>query len=231
MIAALRLYSVLWDKPISKTVGSPVEQLGQRVGRVATGVYNKIMNLRALDPRVEQKGLPGGSKTDREVWEEFYDVKTNSIDEVKLEAEYQRLWGSFAGFKSPEPRLDDEVERLETKSLDQLLEAYRAKASKGKPKRREVQQLTYERDALVVAITRKRAEYHCEVDGCTSPTFLTDEGERYVEVHHLIPLAQGGKDEIENTACLCPVHHREVHHGQSRKKLTSFLVGKRTITI
>ena len=94
-------------------------------------------------------------------------------------------------------------------------------------KRREVQQLIYERDALVVAITRKRAGYRCEVEGCTSPAFLTDDGERYVEAHHLVPLAQGGKDEIENTACLCPTHHREVHHGRSRRDLTASLLAKR----
>jgi len=34
-----------------------------------------------------------------------------------------------------------------------------------------------------------------------------------VDVHHLIPRSEGGKDEAYNLAVLCPNHHREVHIG------------------
>lgn len=227
VVAALRLYASLWDKPISKTIGSPVERLSQQIGRVPTGVYNKLMNLRALDPRVDQKGLAGGSKTDREVWAEFFDAATNSIDHRRLAQEYERLWKSIEAGVT-EPRLQEEIRRLNQKPLEQLLDAYRNKSPIEKPRRKDAQQLVYERSPLVIAITRKRAGYACEVEGCTSPTFVTDEGERFVEVHHLIPLAQGGEDTIENTACLCPTHHREIHHGKLRHLLTASLRARRS---
>jgi predicted HNH restriction endonuclease len=223
VVAALHLYASLWDKPISKTIGSPVEQLAQQIGRVSTGVYNKLMNLRALDPRVDQKGLPGGSKTDREVWAEFFDGAANAIDERRLDQEYPRLWQAVETAQATEPRLEEEVHRLSQKPLEQLMEAYGNRRVSEKPIRKEAQQLIYERSTLVIAITRKRAGYLCEVEGCTLPTFITDVGERFVEVHHLTPLAQGGKDTIENTACLCPTHHREIHHGKLRQQLTASL--------
>lgn len=34
-----------------------------------------------------------------------------------------------------------------------------------------------------------------------------------VDVHHLIPRAEDGNDEMTNLAVLCPNHHREVHLG------------------
>ena len=35
-----------------------------------------------------------------------------------------------------------------------------------------------------------------------------------VEVHHLHRLADGGADEISNTVCVCPNHHRALHYGK-----------------
>jgi hypothetical protein len=108
------------------------------------------------------------------------------------------------------------------------MKGYRNKTPIAKPRRKDAQQLVFERSPLVIAITRKRAGYSCEVEGCTSPTFVTDDGERFVEVHHLTPLAQGGEDTIENTACLCPTHHREIHHGKLRHLLTASLRARRS---
>jgi predicted HNH restriction endonuclease len=227
VVAALHLYASIWDKPISKTVGSPVERLSQQLGRVPTGVYNKLMNLRSIDPRDDRKGLPGGSAIDREVWAEFFDIAKNDIDQQRLNHEYERLWESLKSPEASEFLFDEEISRLEEKSFDQLMDAYRSGKSVQKPRRREVQQLVYERRPLVIAIAKKRAGYSCEIEGCPSPTFVTSGGEKFVEVHHLIPLAQGGEDSIANTVCLCPTHHREIHHGKMRQHLTSSLQAKR----
>jgi hypothetical protein len=49
-----------------------------------------------------------------------------------------------------------------------------------------------------------------------------------METHHLLPLAEGGADVIENTACLRAVHHREIHCGKNRAALTEALRTLRT---
>jgi predicted HNH restriction endonuclease len=81
----------------------------------------------------------------------------------------------------------------------------------------------YDRDPLVITIARKRAGHRCEARDCAHPTFETSEGVAYTEVHHIVPLADGGEDTIENVACLCPAHHREVHLGVRASELTNQL--------
>jgi hypothetical protein len=227
VIAALHLYADLWDKPVSRGIGSPVEQLAQKIGRVPTGVYNKLMNLRSLDPRVEQKGLPSVGNADRQVWAEFFDVPTMTLNQPRLELEFARLWRSAAGTEASVADTEQEVRRLSEKSLDELMAAYQNRKQPKKPARRTTQQAIYDRSALVIAIARKRAESRCEVSGCTSPTFLTDEDAPFVEIHHLLPLANGGDDTIANAACLCPIHHREIHYGVRRQELTDQLRARR----
>ena len=41
--------------------------------------------------------------------------------------------------------------------------------------------------------------------------FLKINGARYLEVHHLKRLADGGSDTIENAVAVCPNCHRELH--------------------
>jgi hypothetical protein len=35
--------------------------------------YNKVMNLRHLDPRDEREGMSGAGDADSRVWDEFFD--------------------------------------------------------------------------------------------------------------------------------------------------------------
>lgn len=229
VLAALHLYQQLWDKPISKVAGSEVEKLAQQIGRAPTGVYNKLMNLRAIDPRDSRKGFEGGSKVDQATWDEFFDATTLSIDAARLEAENQRLWGG--GVKSD--KLADEFlaieeKRLAEKPLESLLAQYADRPPNLKPRRRSQEVMSYDRDPMVVILRKRLAGYQCEVDGCQSEPFRTESGELFVEVHHLVPLADGGPDTLENTAALCPTHHRLLHHGRDRTLLTGKLSAKRS---
>jgi hypothetical protein len=64
-VAALFAYSTLFGKPISRSEDSLVSQIAQQIGRATTGVYNKLMNFRSIDPRAPQEGLKGASEMDR----------------------------------------------------------------------------------------------------------------------------------------------------------------------
>jgi 5-methylcytosine-specific restriction endonuclease McrA len=50
-----------------------------------------------------------------------------------------------------------------------------------------------------------RDRHRCRHPGCSATTSL--------EVHHVIPVAQGGQDRPENLLTLCSAHHGEAHHG------------------
>lgn len=102
--------------------------------------------------------------------------------------------------------------------------------ARGRPATWVLSSRAYERNPLVVAIARMRAGNTCEVRGCPHPTFVTPDGVPYTEVHHIDPLADGGEDTIENVACLCPAHHREVHPGCAGRELTAQLRALRVAT-
>jgi 5-methylcytosine-specific restriction protein A len=42
-------------------------------------------------------------------------------------------------------------------------------------------------------------------------TFKKPDGSPYIEVHHIIPLYEGGEDAIWNLAVVCAHHHKMAH--------------------
>jgi 5-methylcytosine-specific restriction endonuclease McrA len=143
----------------------------------------------------------------------FYDADLKTLDQVAIDAEFERLWGTPPVTKVPEKEaidraIDGEVDRLSERSLEELLDAYRKSRRTAPSKRtrsasRVVRTTVFSRDPLVIAIAKKRADNKCEVPGCDRETFLDASGVPYSEVHHVWPLAQDGPDTIENVACLC----------------------------
>ncbi len=41
---------------------------------------------------------------------------------------------------------------------------------------------------------------------------MKNDGEPYIEAHHLIPLGEGGADRPENLIVVCPMLHRMLHY-------------------
>lgn len=87
------------------------------------------------------------------------------------------------------------------------------RASKGKPASREVRRIDFVRNPYVVAGALLRANGQCEMPGCKRSLFNKVDGSVYLEVHHVLPLGEGGEDVMENVAALCPHCHREQHFG------------------
>lgn len=67
------------------------------------------------------------------------------------------------------------------------------------------------RDNKVRNAVINRANGKCEYCGNTS--FMTPNGQCYLEAHHIIFLAKSGTDRMDNVIALCPSHHREAHFG------------------
>lgn len=97
----------------------------------------------------------------------------------------------------------------------------------GNPRPRSILQevVEYERDQRVVVMARARAGLRCEVLGCMYKPFSTTAGEPYFEVHHIRPLHEGGPDTLDNVACICPGHHKEVHFGGRGSLINDQLAG------
>ena len=71
---------------------------------------------------------------------------------------------------------------------------------------------TYLRDPRVKAWVLQMARGQCDL--CNNPgPFLLATGEPYLEEHHVLPLAQGGSDTVQNAVAVCPNCHRRLHLG------------------
>jgi hypothetical protein len=230
------MYALTFGQPVSQLAGSPVANVALLIGRAVSGVYAKVMNFRSIDPRVPGEGMSGAGETDRLVWTEFYDPASANLRTEPLSFEFARLWPEAGGdveegaeASAAAATLANEAKRLEQQSLEQLVAKFRAQMRQrsSRPRKRILATYEYDRDPLVVAIAQKRAGHRCEIHACVHPTFQTTDGLPYTEVHHIIPLSEDGPDTIENVACLCAAHHREIHVGVGGLDLIQQLMERR----
>jgi predicted HNH restriction endonuclease len=70
---------------------------------------------------------------------------------------------------------------------------------------------SYVRNPKVVAKCLYLAKGICGKCNLIGPFLKRANNERYLEVHHIIPLSKNGLDKVENTVALCPNCHREIH--------------------
>lgn len=92
-----------------------------------------------------------------------------------------------------------------------------------RPSRVVVQRNDFVRSPAIVLGAIARAEGRCEMPGCCTELFNRDDGTVYLEVHHVVPLAEGGEDSLINASALCPRCHRELHFGMNRHGLRARL--------
>lgn len=119
----------------------------------------------------------------------------------------------FPGAPAPDVEtLDQEfrtaVQQEEKKSLSQLQKEAAKKSSA--PTVSVVRTKTYHRDATIAAYVKKRANGQCQL--CKQPApFLDQNGEPYLECHHIEWLSKGGMDSADNCVALCPNCHTRMH--------------------
>lgn len=89
----------------------------------------------------------------------------------------------------------------------------RLRASGWEPQKLEVTTTVFVRNADVIAEVLERARGRCEACGNPAPFVRASNGTPYLEVHHVVPLFQGGADIVSNALALCPNCHRKEHFG------------------
>lgn len=109
-------------------------------------------------------------------------------------------------------------EAEETKTIDLTKEA---------PEKREYLVEVYVRG---VTWARKAREVYgdlCVYRRCNN-TFYREDGTRYIEVHHIIPLCKGGEEGLWNLSVLCAHHHRMAHYSDAKTRIAveNYLIRK-----
>ena len=87
-----------------------------------------------------------------------------------------------------------------------------------RPEQQRQVSTVYSRDPSVVAWVLNNSHGKCEVCHNKAP-FTKFNGHFFLEVHHLLRLADGGSDRISNAVATCPNCHRELHYGVRRQEL------------
>lgn len=82
-----------------------------------------------------------------------------------------------------------------------------------KPETVQAITIVFKRNPDVVVEVLLRADGICEECKKSAPFLRKSDNTPYLEVHHLIPLAKGGDDTVENAVALCPNCHRKMHFG------------------
>lgn len=127
---------------------------------------------------------------------------------------------------SASPSIASEAGRQLAKNGNKKKILARAKKATGKPAQAQSKVTVFVRNPYVVAAALIRADGSCEVPACTRRLFKRDDGSVFLEVHHIVPLAEGGEDSLANAAAICPACHREAHHGRKRAKLRTALAAE-----
>lgn len=81
---------------------------------------------------------------------------------------------------------------------------------------------SYIRDRHVSEYAKCRAKGICQL--CGNPAPFYDKNKRpYLEAHHVVRLADGGNDSIDNVVGLCPNCHRKMHHLNLKEDVNALL--------
>lgn len=145
-------------------------------------------------------------------------------DELDVKHNMRKVWKfpiQRKDKKSPEAIEEEVIKKNEEKrekkakksTNKQIIE--RLKNVDGKPGTRKTIVQHKERNADVVEYTKRRSKGMCDLCKNEAP-FKNKMQEPYLEVHHVITLAEGGPDQIYNTVALCPNCHRKMHVVKSK---------------
>jgi hypothetical protein len=109
----------------------------------------------------------------------------------------------------------EKYEIAKARKLSYSQRQFKLKNSVIKPTRTIVCQAVFNRNKYVIAEVLERAQGRCEKCSKSAPFLKDTDKNPYLEVHHIVPLAEGGDDTVENAIGLCPNCHRHAHHGSS----------------
>lgn len=107
--------------------------------------------------------------------------------------------------------LDTSLEEFDPNSTDEEVYRKAVQHSASAVMRSQAVRNSFVRDRYVSEYAKRRANGYCQLCGSPAPFFDKD-GKPFLETHHVIWLAEGGSDSVDNTVALCPNCHRKMHY-------------------
>ncbi|MDC0612003.1 HNH endonuclease [Vibrio sp.] len=157
-------------------------------------------------------------KTNEWEYQGLFTVSSTIEDEAKL-----KIIQNQAGRENKLSRaiyLQEVTEQIEfdqkvnwSKALSKEQRAERISKANTVAKTTQITATVFVRNPDIVAEALIRANGVCENCNNRAPFIRKSDNTPYLEVHHKVPLAKGGTDNLENVVALCPNCHREAHFG------------------
>lgn len=123
-----------------------------------------------------------------------------------------------------ELRDEEQRELKQSKRKSSAARRKRISSHKPSPEQLRVYSFVYRRNQDIAAEALFRAEGVCELCGNSAPFLRSSDGTPFLEVHHIVGLAEGGRDSMDNVAALCPNCHREAHSGERAEFIKASLI-------
>ena len=111
----------------------------------------------------------------------------------------------------------------------QLLRTRALNLSSTKPVIRVNEVNVRERKSIIKLYALARSGGMCEACKKPAPFIRKNNGEPYLEVHHIIELSKGGSDSPHNVAAVCPNCHARVTYGEDAANYNGLLSTKITL--
>jgi len=142
-------------------------------------------------------------------------ILIGKLDSRSLSSDIARFVYAVANFKATIS--NREIASLPNDELEKV-----ADKIPRKPKTILVETAIFIRDEAVTEYAKRRANGHCDLCGKKAP-FIDAQNKPYLECHHIMWLAKGGSDTIDNACALCPNCHRKMHIVDARSDVEILL--------
>lgn len=154
---------------------------------------------------------------------EFIIKQTASIQ--NKEEEKQKVLQLLTPKEIPQATISEvEMNLEEARATELSAEKLAIQVKHGNPKKsQKTETVVYYRSPYVKEMVKRIADGKCQMCGEQAP-FYDKKKKPYLEEHHVIRLADGGSDKMDNVVALCPNCHRKVHV-LNKKKDTVVLEG------
>jgi len=118
----------------------------------------------------------------------------------------------------------DETEDAVYSQINMELLANRANNVNPRPGQIQQTVRVYPRNNILKNYVKRRSNHACEMPNCDYIAFTKMDGEKYIEIHHVVPLSEDGEDSVLNTVALCPNCHRALHYANNKEELRQVLL-------
>lgn len=154
-----------------------------------------------------------------------YTMKLASVDSFENFQRSHNYSRSFKGRIISSGLVYSQEELMRIASLGMIRQKFRSSDENVMPRVRSVLRNEYERSVAVMAAALARANGTCANCGMSGP-FKCADGRFFLEVHHIIPLSEGGEDTLRNAVALCPNCHRACHFSLETNEIRVRLLSK-----